>query len=152
MHDLSAGQVLTGLAPEIADADDKQARARGRRLGGLPLALHLAGSYLASPFARWHAFDDYRRALDTVELPSALAKLDDSATDSRAAIQQTRELSLDALASAGCPRARPLLLLSCYAPATPIPAVLLQHGPLADLSPGRTRRRMRPRCAAPAVD
>lgn len=137
LDELSAARVLTDLAPSVADPGGGQARALGSRLGGLPLALHLAGSYLASPFARWHAFDDYRRALDSIELPAALAELDDSAADARAAIQRTWELSLDALASAGCPQARPLLyLLSCYAPATAIPAILLQQEPLADLAQG----------------
>jgi Tetratricopeptide repeat len=133
LDDATAARVLADFAPDIADPGRKQARELGHRLGGLPLALHLAGSYLASPFARWHSFDGYRRALDSIELPSALAELDDSATEARATIQRTWDLSLDALAAAGRPQARSLLfLLSCYAPATPIPAALLQQEPLAD--------------------
>ncbi len=130
----AAALILTDLAPGVHDQDGREARELGHRLGGLPLALHLAGSYLASPLARWHTFADYRRALDSVELPTALADLDDSAADARGTIQQTWDLSLDALAADGHPQARPLLLLlSCYAPATPIPASLLQPQPLADL-------------------
>jgi tetratricopeptide (TPR) repeat protein/Mrp family chromosome partitioning ATPase len=139
----TSAQMLADLAPDIDDPGAEQARQLGRRLGGLPLALHLAGSYLASPFARWHTFADYRRALDGVELPVALADLDDSGAQARAAIHQTWELSLDALAADGTEQARPLLsLLSCYAPATAIPAALLQEDLLAGLfNPGGAQLR-----------
>ena len=128
----TSAQVLADLAPHIADHGGEQARQLGSRLGGLPLALHLAGSYLASPFTRWHTFADYRRALDGVELPNALADLDNSGAQARVTIQQTWELSLDALAADGRTQARPLLLLlSCYAAATAIPAGMLEAEPLA---------------------
>jgi hypothetical protein len=95
----AAAMILTDLAPAVPDPDGRQARDLAQRLGGLPLALHLAGSYLASPFARWHTFADYRRALDSVELPAALDDLDDPAADTRSTIQRTWDLSLDALAA-----------------------------------------------------
>jgi hypothetical protein len=134
LDDAAAARALTDLAPSIRDPGGVQARELGRRLGGLPLALHLAGSYLASPFARWHSFVAYRQALDGVDLPAALADLDDHAVSIRTTIQQTWDLSLDALAVDGCPQARPLLLLlSCYAPATPIPIGLLRAEPLTYL-------------------
>jgi hypothetical protein len=145
LDDDAAAQVLADLAPVIRDPDGQQARELGHRLGGLPLALHLAGSYLASPFARWHTFAEYRRALDSVELPVALADLGDSAAGARTDIQRTWDLSLDALAADRRPQARPLLLLlSCYAPATPIPVGMLRPHLLTDLlaagrlSPGDT--------------
>jgi hypothetical protein len=97
LDDSTSAKVLADLVPHISDPDGKQARQLGSRLGGLPLALHLAGAYLASPFARWHTFADYRRALDSVELPTALADLDGSGAQTRVTIQQTWELSLDAL-------------------------------------------------------
>lgn len=129
LDDADAAKVLTDLAPGIADPDAEEARELGRRLGGLPLALHLAGSYLASPFARWYTFAGYHNALDSAGLPEALADLDSVNGQARATIQRTWDLSLDALADDGVQQARPLLfLLSCYAPATPIPAVLLQYG------------------------
>jgi hypothetical protein len=129
LDDAAAARMLADLAPAIPDHDSQQARDLGHRLGGLPLALHLAGSYLSSPFARWRTFADYRNALDGVELPVALADLDDPAADARATIQRTWDLSLDALAADGHPEARPLLLLlSCYAPATPVPASMLAAG------------------------
>ena len=130
----AAAKILADLAPGISDPGGLQARELGRRLGGLPLALHLAGSYLASPFARWHTFADYHKALDSVQLPAVLADIDEPAADARTTIQRTWDLSLDALADSGHPQARPLLLfLSCFAPATPIPSDLLQLQALADL-------------------
>jgi tetratricopeptide (TPR) repeat protein len=139
LDDDAAAQVLADLAPAVPDPDGQQARKLGRRLGGLPLALHLAGSYLASPFARWHTFAEYHRALDSVELPVALDDLHDSAADARTDIQRTWDLSLDALAVGRRPQARPLLLLlSCYAPATPIPVGMLRpHLLTSQLAAGR---------------
>ena len=127
LDDATAARVLKDLAPRIRDPEGEQSKALARRLGGLPLALHLAGAYLASPLAHWHSFDDYHRALDSVELPAALADIEDLGADGRATIHQTWDLSLDALAADGRPQTRPLLfLLSCYAPAIPIPVALLQ--------------------------
>ena len=142
LDDQAAGRILTDLAPAVPDPGSEQAQALGRRLGGLPLALHLAGSYLASPFARWHTFAEYRHALDSVELPAALADLDEQAADPRATIQRTWDLSLDALAAIGRPQAQSLLfLLSCYAPAIPIPVALIQPQPLSGLlTPDRLHR------------
>ena len=130
----TGARVLADLAPGMTDPGGEQARELARRLGGLPLALHLAGSYLASPFARWHTFAGYRDALDSSDLPGALIDLDDAGGQGRATIQRTWGLSLDALAADGRPQARPLLfLLSCYAAATPIPAAMLQPEPLGRL-------------------
>jgi tetratricopeptide (TPR) repeat protein len=134
LDDAAAARVLTDLAMDGTDQDGSEAIALGRRLGGLPLALHLAGSYLASGFAQWRSFADYRQALDSAGLPDALADLDDPGAMARSTIQQTWGLSLDALTAGGCPQARSLLLLlSCYAPATPIPAALLEARDLTRL-------------------
>ena len=135
LDDDAAAKILADLAPAICDPDGRQAHELGRRLGGLPLALYLAGSYLASGFARWRTFADYRNALDGAELPAVLADVNDSADGSaRIDIQRTWSLSLDALASDGRPQARPLLLLlACYAPATPVPVRMLRPRLLADL-------------------
>lgn len=127
LDDAAAARVLTDLAPRIRDPEGEQSKALARRLGGLPLALHLAGAYLASPLTHWHSFDDYHQALDSVELPAALADIEDLGADGRATIHQTWDLSLNALAADGRPQTRLLLfLLSCYAPAIPIPVALLQ--------------------------
>ena len=130
----AGAEVLQDLAPQVTDPDGREARSLSRRLGGLPLALHLAGSYLGSRVARWSTFADYHRALDGVELSEALADLDEPGADSRDTVQRTWDLSLNALSAGGRPQARPLLLvLSCFAPATPIPAWLLHPPPLANL-------------------
>jgi len=134
LDDEVGAEVLRDLAPEVTDPGGHQARELSRRLGGLPLALHLAGAYLGSPFARWTSFAGYRQALDGVELPAALTDIEEQGADIHANVQRTWDLSLDALAAEGRPQARPLLLvLSCFAPATPIPAWLLQLPPLAGL-------------------
>jgi CRP-like cAMP-binding protein/tetratricopeptide (TPR) repeat protein len=139
LDDEAGAEVLRDLAPEVADPGGQEARELCRRLGGLPLALHLAGTYLGSPFARWSSFAEYHRALDGVELPAALTDIEERGADIHAAVQRTWDLSLDALAAEGMPQARPLLLvLSCFAPATPIPAWLLQLPPLGELLARRT--------------
>ena len=134
LDDEAGAEVLRDLAPEVADPGGHEARELSRRLGGLPLALHLAGAYLGSPFAHWSTFAGYRQALDGVELPAALTDIEEQGADIHATVQRTWDLSLDALAAEGRPQARPLLLvLSCFAPATPIPAWLLQLPPLVAL-------------------
>ena len=139
LDDEAGAEVLRDLAPEVAGPGGHEARDLSRRLGGLPLALHLAGAYLGSPFARWSTFAGYRQALDGVELPAALTDIEEQGADIHATVQRTWDLSLDALAAEGRPQARPLLLvLSCFAPATPIPAWLLQLPPLAELLADRT--------------
>ena len=138
LDDDAGAEVLRDLAPEVADPGGHEARELSRRLGGLPLALHLAGAYLGSPFARWSTFAGYREALEGVELPAAIADIEEQGADIHATVQRTWDLSLDALAAEGRPQARPLLLvLSCFAPATAIPAWLLQLPPLADLLAGQ---------------
>jgi tetratricopeptide (TPR) repeat protein len=134
LDDESAADVLGDLAPLIRDDARRPAKDLGHRLGGLPLALHLAGTYLSSPFTHWHSFADYLQELDSDGLASALADLDDPGAQARLRITRTWELSLDALAADGRPQVRPLLsLLSCYAPLTPIPTSLLQPLLLGDL-------------------
>jgi tetratricopeptide (TPR) repeat protein len=139
LDDETAADVLGDLAPLLHEDTRESAKDLAHRLGGLPLALHLAGNYLASPFARWRSFADYLRALDSEGLASALADLDDPGARARVRIARTWELSLDALASDGRPQAvRLLFLLSCYAPLTPIPVALLQPELLGDLLPPGT--------------
>ncbi|MFE9331231.1 aKG-HExxH-type peptide beta-hydroxylase [Streptomyces sp. NPDC006925] len=121
-------KVLRDLSPLAGSVHE--ARELAKHLGGLPLSLNLAGSYLAR--ARqdpWPApstpmtFTEYRRRLD--------ADLADMASDpdrdlgpverSRRAILSTWELSLDLLHYQGTDLARPLLrLLTVLGPA-PIP-------------------------------
>src|SRR5216683_3484698 len=130
-----AAQVLLDWAPQAGD--DAAARTLARRLGCLPLALHLAGSYLESDVALRGSFRDYQRALDNEDVrPHLLTARPDigSTVNARAVVMRTWEISLDALARNGVPQARPLLrLLSCYDPATPVPLGLLVPGLLSSL-------------------
>jgi len=136
LDDEAAADVLGDLAPFTRENDRQSAIDLAHRLGGLPLALHLAGNYLASPFARWRSFDDYLQALDSHGLASALADIDDPGARARVRMTQTWDLSLNALAADGRPQAlRLLLLLSCYAALSPIPVALLRPELLDDLLP-----------------
>jgi hypothetical protein len=136
LGDREAAQVVLDLAPTAGDRE--QARALGRRLGGLPLALHVAGAYLGSDFARWSSFAAYQHALD-LEPGHALSAFPEDEADDRATLTRTWELSLDDLARRGIGHARALLrLLSCYAPALPIPLDLLDAELLGDLLGRRT--------------
>ena len=107
LDDEAGAEVLRDLAPEVADPGGQEARELSRRLGGLPLALHLAGAYLGSPFARWSSFAGYRQALDSVELPAALTDIEEHGADIHSTVQRTWDLSLDALAAEGHPAGPP---------------------------------------------
>jgi tetratricopeptide (TPR) repeat protein len=122
LDDASAAAVLRRAAPALDDPGGAEALALARRLGGLPLALRLAGAYLATPLARWRTFADYRHALDGDPSPDAVIDLDLPARDPRGTVLRTWDLSLDALTRQGLTQARDLLfLLSCFAPEAPIP-------------------------------
>ncbi len=141
--DLEAARVLLDLAPSAGDQG--QAEALGRRLAGLPLALHLAGSTLGSGISRWPSFAAYQRALDQEPSGARLLGPDPGtplAGDPRATVTRTWELSLDDLAQGGLPHARAVLrLLSCFAPSISIPLDLLDPARLAtllDYAPGES--------------
>ncbi|MGM9445011.1 tetratricopeptide repeat protein [Streptomyces murinus] len=137
-----AGQVLQQLAPEAGVTDS--ARSLADRLGSLPLALHLAGTYLAmaheDPLAEAQTFTEYVRVLDDSPL-----FLDDAAEGvhgdlrseeerARRTIAGTWELSLALLERQGTVHARGLLqLLSCFAPAASLPTSLLSPPTIAEL-------------------
>lgn len=132
LKDADAAQVLRDLAPEAGD--DDQARILARRLGGLPLALHLAGRYLSSKVARWPTFEAYDHAFGEGEEPSLRSRSGDQAPRGLTrTVTRTAEISLDGLASNGIPQARAVLrLASCYAP-TPIPAGMFESRSVTDL-------------------
>jgi tetratricopeptide (TPR) repeat protein len=116
-----AARVLLDLAPDAGDL--AEARRLSRRLAGLPLALHLAGSYLGSEIGRWRTFEAYRETLDLA--PARVLSPDPAAGD-RATVMRTWEISLDDLARSGVPEARRMMrVLSCLAPSVPIPLDLL---------------------------
>jgi len=114
-----AAQMLHDLAPEAGS--ESEARTLARRLDGLPLALHLAGTYLNSGVAQRATFAAYNRALGRVE---------------GTMVARTAEVSLDGLARHGIPQARKLLrLASCYASAS-IPTRILSMTDLEEALDG----------------
>ncbi|MFF5011262.1 tetratricopeptide repeat protein [Streptomyces phaeochromogenes] len=117
----AGAQVLLDLAPRAGG--EAEARLLAQRLGSLPLALYLAGTYLDSAVAQWRTFAAYQQVLDS---GGGSRLLDDPQAETRAVVTRTWEISLDDLARCGVPHARPLLrLLSCWAPVTSIPLDLL---------------------------
>jgi tetratricopeptide (TPR) repeat protein len=116
---------------------DVEARLLADRLGRLPLALRIAGSYLAESAAVPAAFAgedlvrgyrQYRTLIDSQLVTSPFPAPDaagSAATRARSTIGRTWELTLDQLEARGMPEARRLLrLLACFADA-PIPHELL---------------------------
>ncbi|HET6706384.1 tetratricopeptide repeat protein [Amycolatopsis sp.] len=143
LADKDAADVLVDLAGHAGD--QAQATALAERLGGLPLALRSAGSYLGRTArgagllrrpARIATFAAYRQALGDIGtdlLDEGLPRVNE--TDRlerlhRGLVGRTWEMSFDLLESQGIAQARPLMrLISCLAPA-PLPAELLvQDGP-----------------------
>jgi tetratricopeptide (TPR) repeat protein len=121
LPDDDGARILLDRAPQAGPK--AEAVALSARLGGLPLALHHAGSHLSSPFAQERTFVDYRRALET-RLPALMT----AGSDDREIVTSTWEMSLEQLANKGVPQARKLLaVLSQFAGAVPIPAELLDY-------------------------
>ncbi|WP_396122982.1 tetratricopeptide repeat protein [Actinokineospora sp. UTMC 2448] len=145
-------RVLLELAGDAA-GDSAAARRLSARLGGLPLALRLAGRYLGevaamprgcTSAADVDGFDDYAAAMDKGRHHELLGGSGTTSGEHREAIGRTWELSLDLLANSGAPEARRLLrLLSCLRPA-PIPVDLLRADILASspLFPGLSARKL----------
>ena len=139
-----AAQVLADRAGHHHDAlgGDSGAEALAQRLGGLPLALRIAGSFLAEmaevppAFADpglIHSYRQYRQALEQGHLDTTFPSLgtrDMTPEQARGIIDRTWELSLDLLESRQFPEARRLLrLLACFADAA-IPYELLLSPPI----------------------
>ncbi|KAB1984230.1 tetratricopeptide repeat protein [Streptomyces triticiradicis] len=120
-----AGQILVDAAPAAGTAE--QARDLAMRLGGLPLALHAAGTYLAGPTSRYRTFTTYHQALEQ-ELPLLLGAEHPDASHPRVArtvVRHTWEVSLDQLAREGNALARPVLRLLAVLAEAPIPLSLI---------------------------
>ncbi|WP_432830535.1 tetratricopeptide repeat protein [Dactylosporangium sp. CA-092794] len=118
-----------------------QAAALATRLGGLPLALGLAGRYIADSWpplpGSIGTFAAYQAALD-VDGASAVF-IDPGGTlspnQARAVIARTWELSLDLLDERGLAQARPLLRLLSLLADAPIPYPLILHPMMFAASP-----------------
>ncbi|WP_274528226.1 tetratricopeptide repeat protein [Micromonospora foliorum] len=115
--------------PELIEA----ATAVADRLGRLPLAVHLAGSYLGSGMAEV-GLDGYLRLLTD----RSLSVVDEGAPgwgdqDPRRLIMSTWEISLDALERQGRIRARILLrVLSFLGPGSVVPLPMLEPSVLSE--------------------
>lgn len=122
-----AAQVLCDLAPDAGTLHD--ARSVARRLGCLPLALDLAGSYLAHQLLESWTMNDYHdHLLD--DAPRLIDQGADSA-DCRHLVSRTWQITLDQLTAQGLPEATTLLrLLSCFGP-EPLPLHLLARSTAA---------------------
>ncbi|MGW3653543.1 tetratricopeptide repeat protein [Streptomyces sp. NPDC000878] len=132
----AAGQVLLDLAPHAGT--EEQAQALAARLGGLPLALHAVGVYLAVPTRRYRTFDRYRQALDT-ELSNLLGAEHPDASDpdvARTVVRHTWDVSLDQLDAEGFRLARPLLRMFALLAQAPIPLSLITPELLATATGG----------------
>ncbi|PPK71268.1 tetratricopeptide repeat protein [Actinokineospora auranticolor] len=118
------GQALLDLAPGAGTPED--AEKLSARLGGFPLALHAAGTALASPTARSRTFTAYQQALldKSAQVLPEHPDITDRDT-ARTLIGHTWEVSLDQLADEGHPLARPLLRALALLAEAPIPLPLI---------------------------
>lgn len=132
MLDISSGAaVLVDLAPGAGRVDDAQRLAEA--LGGLPLALDLAGRYLGAaaddlrPSPRPSSFAAYVATLANGSAEADVSSDDESIHDGeRSALFATWEMSVDLLTRQGYDLARPLLrLLASFAEA-PLPIEVLR--------------------------
>ncbi|MFJ4828305.1 tetratricopeptide repeat protein, partial [Streptomyces bacillaris] len=126
LPDDAGAAVLLDAAPHAGTSTE--AGALTARLGGLPLGLNAAGTYLAVSTSRYRSFSAYQHALEAeftdllgAEDPSAAADPDAA----RRIVRHTWDLSLDQLDRDGYTLARPALqLLSLLEPA-PVPRTLV---------------------------
>ncbi|MER5734584.1 MULTISPECIES: tetratricopeptide repeat protein [unclassified Streptomyces] len=140
-----AALVLQDLAPHAGSAEE--AAEVADRLGRLPLALTLAGGFLAHQILDPWDLAAYRRGLDGAAGHHPIELLDQGAetgAESRQLLSRTWQLSLDALAAQGLPEATALLrLLACWA-GDPLPLALLAGAGLgAELHPTRVESALR---------
>ncbi|MFI5905267.1 FxSxx-COOH system tetratricopeptide repeat protein [Streptomyces cyaneofuscatus] len=126
LADDAGGAVLLDAAPHAGTASE--AEALGVRLGGLPLALNAAGTYLSVPTSRHRTFTAYQHALE-VEFTDLLgAEHPGAAADpavARRVVRHTWDLSLDQLHRDGYTLARPVLQLLALLEPAPIPRTLI---------------------------
>lgn len=137
------GLMLRELAGEGA-GPVRSAERLSERLGGLPLALRLAGQFLGqvakmpaglATANEVHSFHEYLAAIDEGRHQVLDQESDDDGhadRHNRELVSSTWELSLDLLESRGLPQARPLLrLLSCLRPSAVPYGLLLQPSVMA---------------------
>ncbi|GGY77820.1 tetratricopeptide repeat protein [Streptomyces anulatus] len=126
LADDAGGAVLLDAAPHAGTAAEAESLAV--RLGGLPLGLNAAGTYLSVPTSRHRTFAAYQYALEAEFADLLGAAHPGAAADpavARRVVRHTWDLSLDQLHSDGYALARPVLqLLALFEPA-PVPRTLV---------------------------
>ncbi|MFF1768429.1 tetratricopeptide repeat protein [Streptomyces sp. NPDC058249] len=120
---MDAARILRDHAGEPAGSFD-DARRLARRLGGLPLALRLAGTYLADANAVPAPYRELDMPLDFRSYQAALDRGLEH-VDRESVIDQTWVMSLKLLEQRGLPLARPLLRLIATFADAPLPYTLL---------------------------
>ncbi|MET8379311.1 FxSxx-COOH system tetratricopeptide repeat protein [Streptomyces microflavus] len=126
LADDAGGAVLLDAAPHAGT--EAEAEALAVRLGGLPLALNAAGTYLSVPTSRHRTFTAYQHALEAefadllgAEHPGAAANPEAA----RRVVRHTWDLSLDQLDRDGYTLARPVLQLLALLEPAPVPRTLI---------------------------
>ncbi|WP_159055667.1 tetratricopeptide repeat protein, partial [Streptomyces griseorubiginosus] len=118
-----AAQILHDHAGTMAGPPD-DARRLAQRLGGLPLALRLAGTYLADANMVPAAYREPDTPVDFCSYQAALAR-GLELVDHGNVIAQAWDMSLNLLDQRGLPLARPLLRLIATFADAPLPYTLL---------------------------
>jgi tetratricopeptide (TPR) repeat protein len=124
-----AAELLCDLAPEAGSRTEAEAVARS--LGCLPLALTLAGSYLAHQLVEVWTMSDYGENLreDPITLIDQGALSGDPSPEARHLVSRTWQITLDALADQGIPEATTLMRLLAQWGAEPLPLTVLSRRP-----------------------
>ncbi len=145
--------VLRELTGDVSGSTEA-ARSLSVRLGGLPLALRIAGHYLRETLQMpaalvdhagpgIYTYDQYRAALDAGDHKRLLDPGPTDALPQREALDRTWDLSFELLDARGASEARTLIWLLSWLRAAPVPVSLLnplilaQFRPLTSLSPRR---------------
>ncbi|MGW5912406.1 tetratricopeptide repeat protein, partial [Streptomyces bacillaris] len=126
LADKAGGAVLLDAAPHAGTGNEAEALAV--RLGGLPLGLNAAGTYLSVPTSRHRTFTAYQHALETEFADLLGAEDPGAAADPEAArrvVRHTWDLSLDQLHRDGYTLARPVLQLLALLEPVPVPRTLM---------------------------
>ncbi|MFD7799075.1 tetratricopeptide repeat protein [Streptomyces anulatus] len=126
LADNAGGAVLLDAAPHAGT--EAEAEALAVRLGGLPLGLNAAGTYLSVPTSRHRTFSAYQHALEAEFADLLGAEHPGAAADPEAArrvVRHTWDLSLDQLHQDGYTLARPVLQLLALLEPAAVPRSLM---------------------------
>ncbi|OKI49489.1 hypothetical protein AMK17_38060, partial [Streptomyces sp. CB00072] len=126
LADNAGGAVLLDAAPNAGTAAEAESLAV--RLGGLPLGLNAAGTYLSVSTSRHRTFSAYQHALEAEFADLLGAEHPGAAADpavARRVVRHTWDLSLDQLHQDGYTLARPVLQLLALLEPAPIPRSLM---------------------------